>query len=98
MRRLVPCLLVLAAALGGCRSTAEPSIYEPIAVKEDKFDVKAFEQYIATKPLPEAFYSRYPNVKLVLPGDVTTKEFRIDRSRYFAELDAEGRIVGGRFQ
>jgi hypothetical protein len=32
-----------------------------------------------------------------MPGDITTKEMRLNNSRYFAELDADGRIVGGRF-
>ncbi len=60
-------------------------------------DSAAFDRFIASKPTPEQFRSIYPDVHLVLPGDIATKEFRSNSSRYFAELDAEGRISGGRF-
>ncbi len=56
-----------------------------------------FQQFIAKRPTPEQFRSRFPKVLLVLPGMITTKEFRFDSSRYFADLDAQGRIIGGRF-
>lgn len=61
-------------------------------------DVAAFDRYIATRPTPEQFTARYPDVVLVLPGQIATKELRLNRSRYFATLDAQGRIEGGRFQ
>jgi len=61
-------------------------------------DLPAFEQFIATQPTVEAFQARYPDVLLVLPGSMTTKEFRSNNSRYFAQLDEQGRIIGGRFQ
>lgn len=60
-------------------------------------DLPAFERFIATRPTPAQFRARYPDVQLVMPGDITTKEMRLNNSRYFAELDADGRIVGGRF-
>ena len=56
-----------------------------------------FQQFIAKRPTPEQFRSRFPKVLLVLPGMITTKEFRFDSSRYFADFDAQGRIIGGRF-
>lgn len=61
-------------------------------------DLPAFERFIATRPTPAQFAKRHPDVVLVLPGQIATKELRMDRSRYFAQLDAEGRITGGRFQ
>ena len=61
-------------------------------------DMASFEQFIATAPTPEQFRARYPDVTLVLPGSMASKEFRMNNSRYFAELDAAGRISGGRFQ
>lgn len=60
-------------------------------------DSAAFDRFIATKPTPEQFRRIYPDVTLVLPGDIATKEFRNNSSRYFAELDADGHISGGRF-
>ena len=61
-------------------------------------DVAAFDRFVATQPTADQFRARYPDVLLVLPGEVATKELRADRSRYFADLDREGRIVGGRFK
>lgn len=61
-------------------------------------DLPSFDAFIATRPTAEAFAARYPGVTLILPGMVSTRELRMDRSRYFAELDGEGRITGGRFQ
>lgn len=61
-------------------------------------DLTAFEQFIATAPTPEQFRARYPDVTLVLPGSIASKELRMNNSRYFATLDAAGRISGGRFQ
>jgi hypothetical protein len=60
-------------------------------------DSAAFDSFIAGKPTPQQFRTIYPDVTLVLPGDIATKEFRSNRSRYFADLDESGRIVGGRF-
>lgn len=61
-------------------------------------DLPAFEAFIAARPRPEDLRARYPGLLVVLPTDMATKELRMDRSRYFVELDAEGRVSGGRFQ
>lgn len=61
-------------------------------------DMSVFDAFIALRPTPEAFAKTYPGVALILPGMITTKELRMDNSRYFAELDGEGRISGGKFQ
>lgn len=61
-------------------------------------DLGEFAAFIASAPTPELFSRYYPDVQLVLPGQITTREYRSNHSRYFAELDASGRIVGGRFQ
>ena len=61
-------------------------------------DLAAFDAFIATQPTPEALRQRYPGLVVVMPGDIATKELRMDHSRYFVELDAQGRVSGGRFQ
>ena len=61
-------------------------------------DRSTFDAFIATQPTPEQFKARYPDVTLVLPGTMATKELRMNNSRYFAQLDAQGRITGGKFQ
>jgi hypothetical protein len=58
----------------------------------------AFDKFITGKPTPVEFRAAYSCVGLVLPGDVATTEIRTDDSRYFAQLDAHGRIVGGNFR
>jgi hypothetical protein len=57
----------------------------------------AFNKFITGKPTPVEFRAAYSCVGLVLPGDIATMEMRTDNSRYFAQLDAHGRIVGGSF-
>ena len=101
MRRIV--LLSCVVLAGGLHLTAcaqpmnqaQTTATQPLRGKVT--DMTAFERYIATKPTPAQFRAQYPDLTLVLPGDIATKEFRMDNSRYFAELDADGRIVGGKF-
>lgn len=85
-------MMVLALLLAACQSPASG----PMRGKVE--DLPAFEHFIATQPTPAQFRTRYPDVVLVLPGDIASKELRLDRSRYFAELDAAGHITGGKFQ
>ncbi len=61
-------------------------------------DMKAFDAFIATHPTPAQFLATYPDVQLVMPGDMTTMEFRTNNSRFFPEQDATGHIVGGSFR
>lgn len=61
-------------------------------------DMKAFDAFIATHPTPAQFMATYPDVQLVMPGTITTMEFRTNNSRYFPEQDATGHIVGGSFR
>lgn len=61
-------------------------------------DTASFDRFIAGRPTVAAFRQRYPDVVLVLPGDITTQEIRSNNSRFFAELDDGQRIIGGRFQ
>lgn len=93
------CLISLVSA---CRM-AEPTPPGPegplTAASPGKVDgLTAFDAFIASGPTAEAFRARYPGVLLVLPGDISTRELRSDRSRYFADLDEQQRIRGGRFQ
>lgn len=89
-------LLLLALAAGGCVSSPHPSHVDPRPGYVQ--DMAAFDQFIATRPTADGFRLLYPDVTLVLPGDMATRELRHDNSRYFADLDADGRISGGRFQ
>lgn len=90
---LLPLLELCACA---ARAPQTPDAAAPVAGFVT--DLSAFEAFVATQPTPEQFRARYPDVLLVLPGTITTKELRLNHSRYFAQLDANSRIVGGRFQ
>ena len=92
-------LLIALLSLSACATP--PSANEPVnttPVAGFVTDVPTFEQFIATQPTPVQFAAQYPDVTLVLPGTIASKEFRLNKSRYFAQLDAAGRITGGKFQ
>ncbi|GLQ46419.1 hypothetical protein GCM10007862_14700 [Dyella lipolytica] len=95
MRRLLALsVLVLAVMLGGCHDMTHSA---PVPVAGFVTDMKSFDAFIATHPTPDQFHSTYPDVLLVLPGMPSTREFRNNNSRYFAQLDKDGRITGGKF-
>lgn len=96
MRQILSVLLLLAVA--ACTPTAAPQAETPVTQVASVDDVPSFDAFIAGKPTPQDFRKRYPSVLLVLPGDIATRELRMDRSRYFAELDEQQRISGGKFQ
>ncbi|MGF6711047.1 hypothetical protein QFZ41_002011 [Luteibacter sp. W1I16] len=91
--------LFFLAVLGGAAVTAcqTAPAAQPKPVAGFVTDMKAFDAFIATRPTPEQFRAAYPDVILVTPDMMTTREMRQNNSRYFPKLDAEGRIVGGSF-
>ena len=95
-----PLLLFTALALNACAAPVVPAEATPPVIPAPAYvvsDLTAFDAFIASQPTPEQFRARYPDVALLLPGSIATKELRLNRSRYFATLNAEGRITGGRF-
>lgn len=107
-RPALSALLVAGALLASaCAPKPPPAVEEPLRVQPIETispartsvkDLGAFAEFIATRPTPDALRGRFPGLTVVLPGEIATKEFRNDNSRYFAELDGEGRVLGGRFQ
>lgn len=87
-------VFAMALVLGGCQDSTYAA---PAPVHGAVTNMTSFEAFIATQPTPEQFHAAYPDVLLVLPGMPSTREFRHDNSRYFAELDKDGHITGGRF-
>jgi len=83
------------AALSGCQSASRPPSQVPVTGFVT--DLARFRRFVDGHPSPAQFRAAYPDVQLVLPGTPATREMRMNNSRYFAELDAQGRIVGGRF-
>lgn len=96
-------VLLLPILLAACSPAAQPGPAPAVPtleapVRTQITDVDAFNAFVATRPTPDALRQRYPGLTVVLPGDISTRELRSDNSRFFAELDAEGRVTGGRFQ
>jgi hypothetical protein len=96
MKRVLPALGLALAALGAISCCTAGS--HEVAIHGAVSDVAEFDRFVASQPTPDAFRGHYPDVTLVLPGEMASKELRRNRSRYFAELDAGGRITGGSFK
>lgn len=94
--------VLFALVLSACNGAAPVQAQAPQTVQAPVpgfvTDQPRFDTFIATQPSPEDFRRVYPDVQLVLPGQIASKELRFNNSRYFAELDAQGRIVGGKFK
>lgn len=100
IRSRLPMLLavtLLGASLSACFALPTGSASKMDPVPGFVTDLAQFDAYIQSHPTPEQFRLTYPDVQLVLPGQIATKELRFNNSRYFAKLDEDGRIVGGRF-
>lgn len=90
-------LPLLGLVLAGCVSSPERVLPPPH--EGNVRDVPAFRAFIETyEPSPEDFKRVYPDIVLVLPGDIATKELRMNNSRFFATLNDDKRIIDGRFQ
>lgn len=92
--------LAMAAALAVTACQGVPSMNGPTVKPVAGFvtDEATFQKFIVTQPTPDEFRRVYPDVTLILPGQIATKELRFNNSRYFAQLDEQGRVTGGRFQ
>lgn len=97
MPKATPAATVHPAAPAPKPAAAAPAAATPAPVHGFVTDMTAFDAFIATHPTPDQFKTAYPDVLLVLPGTIATREMRSNNSRYFAELDANGRITGGKF-
>lgn len=101
MHRLA--ILFFTAVLGGaalvaCQTAPQTGpAHQPRPVAGFVTDMKAFDAFIATKPTVGQFHAAYPDVMLVTPDMMTTREMRQNNSRYFPKMDADGHIVGGSF-
>lgn len=101
MKKILLVIIALAVpSLAGCAPAPQspPPMQDTAPVRTSVTDLAAFNAFIATHPTPDAVRARYPGLLVVMPDDITTRELRGDNSRYFVELDAEGRVVGGKFQ
>jgi hypothetical protein len=85
-------LAVAGASLSGCQGSASTRPVSGFVT-----DTTAFDAFIATHPTAEQFKAMYPDVMLVMPDTMTTREMRQNNSRYFPEFDKNGRITGGKF-
>jgi len=94
-RLLALSVLGVAVALTGCHHSSRPD-----GTRVDKkgvVDMASFENFIATRPTADQFKKMYPGVQLMLPGTISSMEIRYDNTRFFPQMDKDGRIVGGDF-
>jgi hypothetical protein len=92
---LIP--IALSASLLAAPATAntpEPSALHPTTASTAK-DMSELRSFVASLPTPEEFQQAFPDVWLVLPGDIVSRSFCSQYYRFIAELDGEGRISGG---
>jgi hypothetical protein len=94
-RLLAFSILGVAVALSGCHHATRPDGTR--VTKSGVTDMAGFEAFIATHPTQQQFKAMYPGVQLMLPGMISTMEMRYDNSRFFPQLDKDGRVIGGDF-
>lgn len=90
-------MAVLGAAVLSACQTAPAAQAQPKPVAGFVTDMKAFNAFIATKPTADQFRAAYPDVTLVTPDMMSTREMRMNNSRYFPQMDDTGHITGGKF-
>jgi hypothetical protein len=90
-RLLALSVLGVAVALAGCHRGTRPDGTHGVT------DMASFQTFISTHPTQDEFKKTYPGVQLMLPGTISTMEIRYDNSRFFPNLDNDGRIIGGDF-
>jgi len=61
-------------------------------------DTVRFRALIGQRPTLDALAQAFPEVTFVGPDQIATMELRFDQSRFFADLDEDGRVTGGHFQ
>lgn len=98
MNRIAPLFFTAVLGVASLSACQTAPAAQPKPVSGFVTDMKAFDAFIATHPTPAQFHAAYPDVTLVTPDMMTTREMRQNNSRYFPKLDADGRIVGGSFQ
>ena len=97
-RLLAPLLALLLALSAGCAGMSEQAELPPPRSGNVQ-NVAEFREFLdAYQPTEKQFRQVYPDITLVMPGEIATKELRLNNSRFFAELNDKGRIVDGRFQ
>jgi len=95
---LAPLLAAFLAISAGCAGMSERAELPPPSSGNVQ-DVAEFREFLdAYQPTENQFRKVYPDVTLVMPGEMATKELRLNNSRFFAEVNDDGRIVDGRFQ
>ncbi len=57
----------------------------------------AFRDFLATRPRPAEIRARYGEIAQVVPDDRATRAPRVDCSRFFTDVDVDGKVIDGRF-
>jgi hypothetical protein len=84
-----------AALLAAPAAASTPQPSEPDHAADTAKDISELPAFVASRPTPEEFQQAFPDVWLVLPGDIVSRSVCSQYYRFMAELDAKGRISGG---
>jgi len=90
---IVISLFAALVAVPAAASAPQPS--EPDRTVDTAKDISELPAFVASRPTPEEFQQAFPEIWLVLPGDIVSRSVCSEYFRFMAELDAEGRISGG---
>lgn len=91
--RILSLAALALAPLGAAQATSEPIEFTCGAINP-----AAFIDYVRNhNPTLAELKARVGCLYVVMPGDVTTMEYRVDNSRFFAQTDKHGRLVDGSF-
>jgi len=94
--RHVPTLVVLFAFLLSSAAGAATAETSAQASGHGNLDDRAaLHAFIQSRPTPAEFQEAYPDVWLILPGDIVSRDVCSQYYRFIAELDSNGRISGG---
>lgn len=58
---------------------------------------KYVNQLIGERLTLKEFSNKLPNIHVVGPGDIVTMDIRTNNSRFFADVDENGIVIGGHF-
>jgi len=95
MRRILAPVILCASLLAIPAGAATPEASAQASGNGNLDDRSALHAFVQSRPTPEEFQEAYPDVWLILPGDIVSRDVCSQYYRFIAELDSNGRISGG---
>lgn len=93
--RLMTSLAISCALLAAPVAASHPTTSEEVARVAATLDSAELRAFVESRPTPDEFHQAFPDVWLILPGDIVSRDTCSQYHRFIAELDPNGRISGG---